>query len=136
MGQSQKWMIPSCCLWKVVTFFRKEHVNLFTISGVMIQSNLLPIITPLILDQLTCSLPKNITTFHEEKDGIIHSCLSPYKRGVLTLQINIFSKKMIFQLNPIITPLILDQLTCSLPKHITTFHGIQDGIIYCCLRPN
>ena len=36
MGLRQKWMIPSCCLWKVVTFFGKEHVNWFHISGVMI----------------------------------------------------------------------------------------------------
>ena len=44
-----------------------------------------PIITPLILDQLACSLPKNVTTFHRERDGIIHFCLSPDKRGVLAL---------------------------------------------------
>ena len=42
-----------------------------------------PIITPLILDQLACSLPKNVTTFHREQDGIIHFCLSPYKSGLL-----------------------------------------------------
>ena len=30
---------------------------------------------------------KNITTLHEEKDETIHFCLSPYKRGVLTLKI-------------------------------------------------
>ena len=30
----------------------------------------------------------------------------------------------------------LDQLTCSLPKNVTTFHGQQDGIIYFCLSPN
>ena len=29
---------------------------------------------------------------------------------------------LIFQLHPIITPLILDQLACSLPKSNTTFH--------------
>ena len=38
---------------------------------------LLPIITPLIRNQLTCSLPKNVTTFHRQQDGIIHFCLSP-----------------------------------------------------------
>ena len=45
---------------------------------------LLPIITPLIQDQLTCSLPKNVITFHGQQDGIIHFCLSPHVRGVLT----------------------------------------------------
>jgi hypothetical protein len=53
-----------------------------------------PIITPLILDQLACSLPKNITTFHRQQDGIIHFCLSPNKRGVLALRIYIFTKKI------------------------------------------
>ena len=42
---------------------------------------LLSIIIPLILDQFKCSLPKNVTTFHEQKDGIIHFCLTP-KKGV------------------------------------------------------
>ena len=28
-------MSSSCCLWKVVTFFGKEHVNWFSINGVM-----------------------------------------------------------------------------------------------------
>ena len=55
---------------------------------------LLPFITPLILDQLTCSLPKNVTTFHRQQDGIIHFCLSPNKRGVLALRIYIFTKKI------------------------------------------
>ena len=36
MGLRQKLMNPSCCPWKVVTFFGKEHVNWFHISGVMI----------------------------------------------------------------------------------------------------
>ena len=67
------------------------HTN-FEFSKLNFQ--LLPIITPLLLDQLTCSLPKNVTTFHEEKDRIIHFCLSPYKRVVLTLKIKIFSKKI------------------------------------------
>ena len=31
---------------------------------------------------------------------------------------------LIFQLHPIITPLILDQLACSLPKTNTTFHQL------------
>ena len=31
------------------------------------------------------------------------------------------SSNMIFQLHPIITPLLLDQLACSLPKTNTTF---------------
>ena len=42
---------------------------------------LLPIITPPKLDQDTCSLPKNVTTFHGEQDGIIHFCLTPNKKG-------------------------------------------------------
>ena len=109
-------MIPSCCLWKVVTFFGKEHVNCSSISGVMIRRSwkfkfgklkigvtkkvmdmifqLLPIINPQILEQLTCSLPKNVTTFHGQQDGIIHFCLSPNKRGVLALWIYIFIKKI------------------------------------------
>ena len=53
----------------------------------------LPIITPLLLDQLTCFLPKNVTTFYGEQDGIIHFCLSPNERGVLALWIYIFTKK-------------------------------------------
>ena len=36
MGLRQKWMNPSCCPWKLVTFFGKEHVNWFRISGVII----------------------------------------------------------------------------------------------------
>ena len=46
---------------------------------------LLPFITPLILDQFTCSLPKHVTTFHRQQDGITHFCLSPNKSGVLAL---------------------------------------------------
>ena len=53
---------------------------------------LLPNITPLILDQFTCSLPKNVTTFHRQQDGINHFCLSPNKGGVLALWIHIFTK--------------------------------------------
>ena len=108
-------MIPSCSLWKVVTFFGKEHVNWSSINGDMIGKSwtiksiivlippifsfsnwifqLLPIITPPKLDQLTCFLPKNVTTFHGEQDGIIHFCLSPNERGVLALWIYIFTKK-------------------------------------------
>ena len=96
--------------WKVVLVFGKEHANWFKISWVMIGWSwkiklgkihfflvtpilsfpnlifkLLPIMTPLILDQLTFSLPKNVTTFHRQKDGIIHFCLTPNKRGVLAL---------------------------------------------------
>ena len=107
MGLRQKWMIPSCCPWKVITFFGKEHVNWSSFGGVMIGRSwkiqfeklkiggiktiidlivqLFPIISPLILDQFTCSLPKNVTTFQWEQDGIIHFCLSPNKRGVLAI---------------------------------------------------
>ena len=35
LGLRQKWMIPSCCPWKVVTFFGKDHVNWSSINGVM-----------------------------------------------------------------------------------------------------
>ena len=79
---------------------------------------------------MTCSLPKNETTFHEEKDGVIHCCLSPNKMGVFgTLNLHLDKKNwifpnLIFQLHPIITPLILDQLACSLPKTNTTFHQL------------
>ena len=49
------------------------------------------------MDQMTCSLPKNVTTFHEEKDGIIHFCLCPYKMGVFgTLSLHFDKKKWIF----------------------------------------
>ena len=103
------------------------HTN-FEFSKLNFQ--LLSIITPLLLDQLTCSLPKNVTTFHEEQDGIIHFCLSSYKMGVCGTSNLRFGKKkwifpnLIFQLHPIITSLILDQLACSLPKSNTTFHQI------------
>ena len=36
MGLRQKWMNPSCCPWKLVTFFGKEHDNWFRNSGVII----------------------------------------------------------------------------------------------------
>ena len=110
LGLRQKWMIPSCFPWKVVIFFGKEHVNQSNISGIMIgwsckikfeKSNnflvtpilsfpklifqLLPIITSLILNQWTWSLPKNVTTFHGQQDGIINFCLSPNKMGVLAI---------------------------------------------------
>ena len=35
LGLRQKWMIPSCSPWKVVTFFGKEHVYWSNISGDM-----------------------------------------------------------------------------------------------------
>ena len=100
-------MVPSCCLWKVVTFFGKEHVDWFSISGVTVGRSwtiksiiflvtpilnfpnlifqLLPIITSLILNQWTWFLPKNVTTFHGQQDGIINFCLSPNKMGVLAI---------------------------------------------------
>ena len=107
LGVRHKWMIPSFCPWKVVTFFGKEHLNWSSISRVMIGRSwtiefgkihylfgvnfpnlifqLLPIRTPLIQDQLRWSLPKNVTTFHGQQEGIIHFCLSPNKRGVLAI---------------------------------------------------
>ena len=54
-----------------------------TFSNLIFQLH--PIITQLKLDQLACSLPKNVTTFHREQDGIIHFCLSPNKRGGMAL---------------------------------------------------
>ena len=53
------------------------------------------IITSSILDLVTCSLPKNVTTFHGKEDGIIHFCLRPDKRDVLALWIYILTKKII-----------------------------------------
>ena len=112
LGVRQKCKIPSCCLWKVVTFFGKEQVNWSSIREVLIgrswkiKSNqpilifsnsifqLLSIITPLLLDQLTCSLPKKVTTFHRQQDGVTHFCLSPNKSSVLALWIHISTKKI------------------------------------------
>ena len=103
-------MTSTCSLWKVVTFFGKEHVNWSSISGVIMGRSwkiefgklkigvtkkivqLLPIITLLILDQFTCSLPKNVTTFQRQQDELIHFCLSPNIRGVLALWIYICTK--------------------------------------------
>ena len=138
-------MIPSCFPWKVDTFLCKKHVNWAIISRIMIEwswkikfwkinylfgyyvnlhgfsrkwifQNLIfqvyPIITPLIMDQMTCSLPKNETTFHRQQDGIIHFCLSPIKCGVLAFWIYIFTKK-------IMDISILNSSTSfKLPKHL------------------
>ena len=110
----------------------RKKLNNLIITPILIFPNsifqLLSMITPLILDQLTCSLPKNVTTFHREQDDVIHCCLSPYKMGVCgTLNLHFDKKKfifsnLIFQLYPTTTPLILDQFACSLPKTNTTFH--------------
>ena len=116
LGLTQKWMIPSCCLWKVVTFFGKEHVNWFSISGVTIGrswtiKSLIFLVNfskldfstssfnkSLKLDQMTCYLPKNVTTFHGEQDGIIHFCLSPNKMGIFdTLNLHFDKKNGFFQ---------------------------------------
>ena len=119
-------MIPSFSSWKVATIFGKEHVIWSGNSGVMMSRSwkikienvtkmimdlivqLRPFITLLILDQFTCSLPKNVTNFHRQQDGINHFCLSPNKWGVLALWIHIFTK-------------IFSKLDCStsfkLPKH-------------------
>ena len=48
-----------------------------------------------------------------------------------------FSRKwipqnLIFQLHPIKTPVIMDQLTCYLPKNVPNFHGKENGIIHFC----
>ena len=83
---------------------------------------LFPIITLLILDQLTCSLPKNVTTFYGQQDGIIHFCLSPYKMSIFDTMNLYFD--LIFQHHPIIASLIFDQLACSLPKSNNTFHQL------------
>ena len=64
-------------------------------------SELQPIITPLIIDQLTCSLPKNVTTFHGKKDGTIHFCLSSHKRGVFALSRRVILSKSVKSKNMI-----------------------------------
>ena len=105
-------MIPSCCPWKVVTFFGKEHVNWSSINGVMIGRSLNikfgklkigvtkkkwifpnlifqlhPIITQLILNQFACSLPKTNTTFHQlfkyvKKEEIFSSIRGENSRNI------------------------------------------------------
>ena len=70
-------------LWKDEV--KKSSLEKLTKKIMDLIVQLLPIITPLIGNQFTCSLPKNVTTFHEQKDGIIHFCLTPKKRGVLAL---------------------------------------------------
>ena len=77
-------------VWKTQKLVLPKRLQIF--PNLIVQ--LLHIITPLILDQLTSSLPKNVTTFHRQQDGIIHFCLSPNKRGVLALRIYIFTKKI------------------------------------------
>ena len=51
-----------------------------------------PFITLLLKDQFTCSLLKNVTTFHRQQDGILHFCLTPNGKGDLALLIHIFAK--------------------------------------------
>ena len=79
-GLRQKWMNPSFSSWNEVMFWSVKWIfpNL--------SFQLHPIITQLILAQLTCSLPKNVTTFHGKQDRIIYFCLSPHYRGVLELE--------------------------------------------------
>ena len=96
---------------------------------------LLPIITPLFLDQLTCSLPKNVTTFRGEQDGIIHFCLSPNERGVLALWIYIFNKKFMAFSKLDFSTSSYHNSTNTRPI-VTNFHRKQDGIIHFCLSPN
>ena len=54
------------------------------------------------------------------KDEVKKSSLEKLTKKIMDL---------IVQLLPIITPLIWNQLTCSLPKNVTNFHGQQDGCI-------
>ena len=72
-----------------ISYLFGYYVNLHGFTRKWIFQNLIfqlhPIITPPIMDQLTCSLPKNVTTFHGKQDGTIHFCVSPYIRGVLAL---------------------------------------------------
>ena len=84
---------------------------------------LLPNISPLILDQFTCSLPKNVTTFHRQQDGINHFCLSPNKGGVLALWIHIFTK---------IFPSSIAQLhsNCQNTPFIGTETKMNDSILF------
>ena len=100
--------------WKINYLFA-YCVNLHGFTRKWIFQNLIfqlhPIITPPIMDQLTCSLPKNVTTFHRQQEGTIHFCLSPNKMGVLALWIYIFTQKI----------MDFSKLKCStsfkLPKH-------------------
>ena len=72
--------------WKINYLFG-YYVNFHGFSRKWIFQNLIfllyPIITQLIMGLQTCSLPKNVTTFHEKEDGIIQFCLRPHRRGVI-----------------------------------------------------
>ena len=68
--------------WKEVEKLSLEKLTK-KIMDLIVQ--LLSIITPLLLNQFTCSLPKNVTTFHRQQEGTIHFCLSPNKMGVLAI---------------------------------------------------
>ena len=96
LGLRQKWMIPSCSLWKVVTFFGKEHVNWSSINGDMIGKSwtiksIIVLIPPIF--SFSNWIFQHVTTFHGEQDGIIHFCLSHNEMGVLALWIYISTKK-------------------------------------------
>ena len=67
-------------LWKDEV--KKSSLEKLTKKIMDLIVQLLPIITLLILDQLACSLPKNVTTFHGQQDGIIFFSLIPHKIGV------------------------------------------------------
>ena len=81
-----------------ISYLFGYYVNLLGFTRKWIFQNLIfqlhSIITPQIMDQLTCSLPKNVTTFHGKEDGIIHFCLTLHKWGVLALQIYFVTKKI------------------------------------------
>ena len=91
LGLRQKWMIPSCCPWKVVTFFGKDHVNWSSINGVMKGWS-----QKIKFGKLKIGVNKKILDF----------------------------SSLIFQLHPIISTVILDQMACFLPKTNTKFHQL------------
>ena len=70
-------------LWKDEV--KKSSLEKLTKKIMDLIVQLLPIITPLIQNQLTCSLPKNVTNFHKKQDGIIQFCHRPNKMGVIAL---------------------------------------------------
>ena len=87
----------SCCLWKLVTFFGKEYINWFSISGVMIgRSWTIKSIIFLVNFSKSTFWLYPVTIFHGKQDGIIHFCLSVYEISIFgTLNLH-FDKKMDF----------------------------------------
>ena len=157
-------MIPSFCPWKVVTFFGKEHLNWSSNSGVTIGrswtiefgkvhylfgkkintecQNTIFWGTETKMDDSFLLPVKSSYIFYKEHvnwssiSGVMIRRSWKIKFGKLKIGVTKKIMDMIFQLLPIITPQIFDQLTCSLLKNVTTFHRQQDWIIHFCLSPN